>query len=89
MQPDNPATIRIRVLFFATARLHAGVPEADLIVPTGSTVGGALDLLAGLYPRLAPLLPSLLVAVDEEWAPRSAALKGGDTVAVMPPVSGG
>ncbi|MBI5155278.1 MoaD/ThiS family protein, partial [Candidatus Poribacteria bacterium] len=32
---------------------------------------------------------SILVAINEEWTPRTTVLRGGDTAALMPPVSGG
>lgn len=89
MQADNPCPIRIRVLFFSTARERAGLAEEEFELPVSATVADALAELTARRPGLGPLAPSLLVAINEEWAPRSAALRHGDTLAVMPPVSGG
>jgi molybdopterin synthase catalytic subunit/molybdopterin converting factor small subunit len=50
------------------------------------------DLLAELqerYPRLAPLVPVLGVAINREYASPDQVLQEGDEVALIPPVSGG
>jgi hypothetical protein len=50
--------------------------------------------LADRYPKLAPLVmdeSSLTLAVNEEYVPEgdTIVLKTGDTVALIPPISGG
>lgn len=82
-------SLRVTVLLFARARELAGRPEVRLELPTDATVATALDALTAQSPAVAAVLPSCRTALDEEFAPRTARLHDGATVAVLPPVSGG
>ena len=77
----------VSVLLFAAARRWTGRGALSLEAVPGMTVRGLLadPSLAALGPHLS----SLRFAVNEEFAPLDAAVKDGDTVAVLPPVSGG
>lgn len=81
--------MRIAVLGFAGVRDILGAPRVDLEMEPGTTVAGALEQLAARTPALRPLLGTLRVAVDEEFAAFSHELKPGSTLALLPPVSGG
>lgn len=72
----------LRVLAFARYRALLGFEELEL--PAAQTLG---DLLAG--PRFQALPKDALLAVNQSFADRGAALKDGDEVALLPPVSGG
>lgn len=79
--------MRVKVLLFASARRLAGSAELTLEAAPGAR---AADVLSD--PRLASLLAqraSLRLAVNEEFVADGHALKDGDVVAVLPPVSGG
>jgi sulfur-carrier protein len=50
------------------------------------------QLLATMYPKLATMVldeDSLTLAVNEEYVTDTLLLKSGDTVALIPPISGG
>ncbi len=81
--------MRVRVLFFAAARELAGCTEAELDAPAGCSASGALDLLLARYPLLAPLRPSLQVAVNQRYAAPDTQLSENDELALIPPISGG
>lgn len=81
--------MRVRVLHFQMLRQLAGCDAEEMELPAGSTVGAATDAVCARHPALAPMRRSLLFAVNEEWAPAGAELHDGDTLALMPPVSGG
>lgn len=66
------------------ARYRALLGFSDLAVPVVPTLD---DLLAD--PRFAALPKDALLAVNQAFADRATALKEGDEVALMPPVSGG
>jgi molybdopterin converting factor subunit 1 len=83
------APMRVRVLFFASARDAAGCPGVDLVLRDGATVREACAALGERFPPLRARLPHLLFAVDEEYARLEAALREGSELAVIPPVSGG
>lgn len=81
--------IRIEVLAFARARELLAARRAELQLPAGSTVADCLDALRARHPALERLMPGLLIAVNESYAEHERALEDGDTVALIPPVSGG
>lgn len=77
----------VKVLLFASARRLAGAAELSFEAPAGARAEDVLE-----DPRLAALAPhraSLRLAVNEEFVAGGHALKDGDVVAVLPPVSGG
>lgn len=76
--------MRISVRLFAGLREQAGIRERSLEVPDGATVADVWPLL-----DLADEPAGLLYAVNKAYADRAAALKEGDEVALIPPVSGG
>lgn len=81
---------RVRVLFFGAAR-EAATGETTL--PLGARQTTARELFERLleeYPELRRFGRSLLVAVNQEYAPTlDAEVHDGDEVAIFPPVSGG
>ena len=60
-----------------------------LNLPDGATAGDLLADYAGKFPRLQESLPSLAVAVNQQYAEPQTVLKAGDEIALLPPVSGG
>lgn len=80
--------MRIHVMLFGAPREAAGAGSLDLEFE-GRTVGDALAALASQYPALEPHLARARAAVNEEFRDPAAPLREGDTLAVIPPVSGG
>ncbi len=74
----------IVVRAFARYREALGFERLERPLPDPPTLGA---LLAD--PRLAGLPADALFAVNRAFAGRDAALRDGDEVALMPPVSGG
>lgn len=81
--------MNVTVRLFAAARDAAGASSFTADLCAGATVEHAVAAAAAAHPGLSRVLPTCRFAVDEEFAPRSAALRDGQTVAVLPPVSGG
>jgi molybdopterin converting factor small subunit len=91
--------VRVTVEWFGQARLYAGQSRDAIDVDRPMAVAEFLQqVLASRDPRLSELLlhdgavsRSVLIAVnDHETDPTSATLlQDGDTVLVMPPISGG
>jgi molybdopterin converting factor subunit 1 len=81
--------VRIVVRLFALARQRAGRAEVEVELAEGATVGDLKRALAAKVPDLAPLLPSVLIAVQAEYAPDDQPIPAGADVALIPPVSGG
>jgi molybdopterin converting factor subunit 1 len=79
----------VRALFFAAYRDLAGSDALEVRLPDGARVS---DLVASLRARdaaLARLPERPAVAVNLEYAASDSALRDGDEVALIPPVSGG
>ena len=83
------AGVAVTILCFAGLRERAGFAELEYDVPEGTLVSRILDDLVATYPAIGAALPTCLVALNEEYAPEGATVKAGDTIALIPPVSGG
>jgi MoaE-MoaD fusion protein len=80
----------LSVRLYAVCRERAGVDRVSIALPPqGTTVAGLLALIAQATPVLAPLLPLVRVAVNQEMARADDPVKETDEVALIPPVSGG
>ncbi|ATB27315.1 molybdenum cofactor biosynthesis protein [Melittangium boletus] len=79
----------LTILYFAAARERVGSSRESLDVPPGTRVSEVLRLLAARHPGLAPLLPHLRVAVNQEFSAADAEVPEGAEVALIPPVAGG
>ena len=80
---------KVKVLFFATLRDRAGMRQTELDLSEGATVADLKAHLVERYPTLAESMPTVLVAVDHEYAFDDAVISEGAEVALFPPVSGG
>ena len=80
------ATVNVR--FFGPAREWAGLDALPLDLPDGATVGVVAGQLADRFPTLGAAL-GIRLAVNRSFVPLDVALRDGDEVAVIPPVSGG
>ncbi|WP_400244144.1 molybdopterin converting factor subunit 1 [Niallia sp. JL1B1071] len=76
----------ITLLFFAGVRETIG-SEMLMIEEKQQTIAQIKEHLLNTYPTLS--LQGVMVAVNEEFALDEDMVKGNDTVAFIPPVSGG
>ena len=83
---SHPMTVT--VLLFASYADALGKSSIELDLAPGSTIRDVLGALASL-PGGERLPPRPLVAVNEEYASTTTELRGGEEVAVIPPVAGG
>lgn len=92
--------MKVKILFFASARELAGVREvdADIPIPSDSTDGTlrpchVRKYLAQEFPGLQEIIDEVTLAVNLEYLSRAAednvVLSSGDEVALIPPISGG
>lgn len=63
--------------------------ELQLDLADGSTAGAVVEALRPRLVAVAAILCRSALAINEEYAAASVPLHDGDTVAVIPPVSGG
>jgi molybdopterin converting factor subunit 1 len=79
----------LTILYFAALRDLAGISEERVACPAARNVEGLLRALEERHGALNGRLGSVRVAVNEEFVELSTALRGGEVVALIPPVSGG
>ncbi|HVY08022.1 MAG TPA: molybdopterin converting factor subunit 1 [Burkholderiales bacterium] len=90
---DERVSIAVEVLYFARLREVFGRDRERAQLP--ADVRNVADFMAWLRKRGAPwdkeLAPGrpFLVAINEEMADPGMPIRSGDTVAIMPPVTGG
>lgn len=76
----------IRILLFA--HLQEAIGESELSVElSGYSVVQIKDWMEKQYPQLS--LQKMMTAVNEEFATDDMVVRDGDTLAFIPPISGG
>lgn len=80
--------VELKVLYFGVSRDQTNKGEEDLVVMENLTAGELKKKLMEMYPKLEDV-QSFALAVNESYADDEMMLKDGDTVAIIPPVSGG
>jgi molybdopterin converting factor subunit 1 len=81
--------VRVKVLFFGMLKDIVGLSEDHIEVAEGARVESVFARYAGRFPRLTELQSSIVLACNQEFCERSAAIHEGDEIAFLPPVSGG
>ena len=79
----------VRVRLFAGLREAVGQRELNLRLHDGATVEDLREAIAERYPLVRALLGAIVAAVDEEYVEPTHVLREGESVALIPPVSGG
>jgi molybdopterin synthase catalytic subunit len=79
--------MQVRVLFFGVLKDLLASSGESVMLPEGATVAELTERLRSGATH--PVWGVLAVAVNREYASRSAVLRDGDEVALLPPVSGG
>ncbi len=80
-------TIRLR--FFAVLRERLGQTDAEIAVEDGARVADVWALLSRQNPQIETLGAAMSFALNREYVARDHALRDGDELALIPPVSGG
>ncbi len=81
--------MKARVRFFARLSELAETRETEVEVGEGLTVADLFATLCSRFPGLSDYEGRLLFAVNAEYVQPSYPLRGGEEVALIPPVSGG
>jgi len=79
----------VEVLLFARLREVCGQRQMDIEISEGATVADCFAQLAQRFPDLNGLRGSVVVAINEKYATWTDRPTDGDTLAFIPPVSGG
>jgi molybdopterin converting factor subunit 1 len=81
--------VRVKVLFFGMLKDIVGRSEDLIELADGARVEAVFTRYARDFPRLSDLDSSIVLACNREFCDRSAAIREGDEIAFLPPVSGG
>ncbi len=81
--------MNVKVLYLGPARDWAGCETETFELPREAPLERLIDELMKRRPELARARRSIRFAVNDDYANESVTLAEGDTVAVIPPVSGG
>src|SRR3954470_8508347 len=81
--------MQVRVLFFGILRELAGKSADDIDLSDGARVRDVIAHYEAQMPILKGAIPSLALAVNQQYAGPETQLKANDEVALLPPVSGG
>ena len=87
--PIPSAQMKIDVLFFGALKDLLGRSGETVDLPEGARVREVLFHYAREAPRFEAMVPSLAISVNQEYSGADRALREGDEVALLPPVSGG
>ncbi len=83
------ASLKVKVKFFALYRELVGLRETQADLPRGATAMDVWRFFAQNHPQLAPNLPHTRFAVNGQYVGPDTAVKDGDEIVFIPPVSGG
>jgi MoaE-MoaD fusion protein len=86
---EESKPIEVRVLFFGAARDTVGKGELQFRLSQPASAQSAFKELLAAFPDLGRFGRSLLLAVNQEYAPVNQEVHDGDELALFPPVSGG
>jgi len=81
--------LKVNLLYFSSIKDTLGKSREEIELPEGSTISDLVEILENKYPQIFENLGSVMFAINEEYADKENPLKEGDTVALIPPVSGG
>ena len=81
--------MRVQILFFGMLKELAGRASDTIDLAEGASVADVLRHYKSQIPRLNDYLPSLALAVNQQYAGLNTKLNAGDEIALLPPVSGG
>jgi len=81
--------VRVKVLFFGMLRDIVGRAEEQIELDEGARLESVFERYAREFPRLKDLTSSIVLALNQQFCERSEAVRDGDEIAFLPPVSGG
>lgn len=80
--------MKVDILLYGIARDIIGESKHEIELSNEATVGEAMKQLKSSFPDFQKLT-SLLIAINDEYATDSDVINSGDTLVLIPPVSGG
>ncbi len=88
MTVGQSITVKVR-LFSGIRHMFGDAKHVALELPAGASVATLKDVMVQQYPVLEGFMTTYVIAVEEEMQDASHVLHDGDTVDLIPPISGG
>lgn len=79
----------VHLLAFGGTKMILGTSELQFPLVGQCSAADFLDQICQRYPQLAPQKQALRLAVNGEYVGNEHSVRGGDEVALIPPVAGG
>lgn len=79
----------VQALLFAKAQELAGVSQITLEIQKGWTTANCFEAVMTKYPALKAIRSCMMVALNHDYVTEPVAVKDGDELALIPPISGG
>jgi len=80
--------MKVKVLYFSQVKDKVGKNEEEIEFE-GKTLKDLVDVLVNKYPDIEDILKRSMFAVNESYETMEYNLQDNDTIAIIPPVSGG
>ena len=80
--------MKVEILLYGITRDIIGSSRHEIEIAAEATVGDVMSKLRSNFPDL-QRLTSLLIAINDEYANDRDVIDSGDTLVLIPPVSGG
>jgi molybdopterin converting factor subunit 1 len=84
-----PASIKVKVLYFAQAREAAGASEEEITLPYPAFIDSLFTKILEYHPDIETIREIVSVSVNYKIMNENIALRKGDEIALLPPVTGG
>jgi molybdopterin converting factor subunit 1 len=81
--------MQVTIRLFAALAEITGTRELSLDMPEGASAADVFERLVEAYPRLRAYDSRVLFAVNASYADAATRVGAGESVAIIPPVSGG
>jgi sulfur-carrier protein len=81
--------LHVTVLFFGRVRELTAIAEESVEMNGGATLSDLFEHYAATFPQLSAFRASLVASRNQEFASWDTPLAENDTIAFLPPVSGG
>ena len=81
-------SLNIHVLLFASYKEQAQTDTFSVSLIDGSSLGDAIQEVKSKFPSIKCDAERIVAAVNEEYSKHERTLVDGDTIALIPPVSG-
>ena len=81
--------MKVKVFYFSSIKDIVKKSNEEITLENNSSVSELLKVLKEKYPEISDHLNNIMIAINEEYSTLETTLKNGDTVALIPPVSGG